>query len=108
MTFRDQKEQNDYLKHRVDSIEKNLTKMIRELVDVYADTKLKPQFDNYLTIEQYQNEIKMKVDYVMFNDYKKEQIQKEALNDKEFKTDERIFMIEQSVQKMVSKEEFKT
>ena len=50
----------------------------------------------------------MKVDYIMFNDYKKEQIQKEALNDKEFKNDERMFMIEQNVAKMVTKEEFKT
>jgi hypothetical protein len=96
------------LKHRVDSIESNLPKMIREMIDYYSDTKIKPILEKYLTVEQYREEIVNKLDYVMFNDYKKEQIQKEALNDKEFKTDERIFTIEQNVAKMVTKDEFKT
>ena len=51
--------------------------------------------------------MKVKMDYAIFNEYCRKQQQNEALNDKEFKTDERLFLIEQKLENVVAKEELK-
>jgi hypothetical protein len=47
------------------------------------------------------------MDFVIFNDYVKQQQNNEALNDKEFKTDERIFLLEQKLDNVCTKEDLK-
>ena len=47
------------------------------------------------------------MDYAIFKDYVKEVINREAADNKEFKTDERLYMLERDISKMVTKDEFK-
>jgi hypothetical protein len=45
MKLRDIKEEHNYQYQRIESIEKNLPKMIREMIDYYTEQKLQPKFD---------------------------------------------------------------
>ena len=47
------------------------------------------------------------MDHAIFNDWCKQQLNNESLNDKEFKTEERLFTLEQKFDGMCSKEELK-
>ena len=107
MEIKDIKEENKFLKSRIDGIENNLPKMIRELIDYYTEQKITPKLDELLTKSDYKEKSKMKLDHVVFNNWIKDQLQKEATNDREFKIDERLFNIEKNIGKAVSKEELK-
>ena len=47
------------------------------------------------------------MDHAIFNDYVKQQQNDDALNDKEFKTDERLFLLEQKFDGMCTKDDLK-
>lgn len=51
MTVKEIKEENKFMKARVDGIESNLPKMIREMVDYYADLKVTPELQKFLSVE---------------------------------------------------------
>lgn len=61
-----------------------------------------------VTKKEHKENLKLKLDFIIFNDYVKTQVQNEATNDKEFKNDERFFIIEQNIQKMITKEDLKS
>jgi 3-hydroxy-3-methylglutaryl CoA synthase len=82
--------------------------MIREMIDYYSERQLQPQFSEMVTKKEHKENLKLKLDFVFFNDYIKTQVQNEATNDKEFKNDERFFIIEQNIQKMITKEDLKS
>ena len=45
------------------------------------------------------------MDFLVFNEYIRKQLEKEAVNDKEMKTDERLFKIEQRLEASVARNE---
>jgi len=49
----------------------------------------------------------LKMDWASFNEYVKKLQENDAVNDKEFKTEERLFQIEQKLSSMVNKEDLK-
>jgi len=49
----------------------------------------------------------VKLDHATFNEYAKKQQQNSMLNDKEFKTDQRLFQIESKIGAMITKEELR-
>lgn len=107
MRIRDLKEEHTNTRVKLDSIETNLPRMIREMIDFYADSKLNPKFEELVTYREFKEAVSVKMDFAFFNEYIKQQQQNEIVNDKEFKTEERLFAIEQKVSSMVLKDEFK-
>jgi hypothetical protein len=89
-------------------MEENLPKMIREMIDYYTDTKLAPRLDQFVEKKEYNERVSLKLDQYVFNEYVKAIQQSEMCNDKEFKTDERLFLIEQNLARMVPRDEMKT
>ena len=107
LQIKDQCEDLKFFKSRLEDVENHLPKMIREMVDYYMEIQVKPQLQIYCTKEEFKTEIVQKMDYAIFKDYVKEVINREAADDKEFKTDERLYMLERDISKMVTKDEFK-
>ena len=81
--------------------------MVRELIDFYIDSKITPKLAEVMTKQEFREKSLNKLDSAIFSNYVKDQLQKEATNDREFKVDERLFTIEQKLEHGVSKEEFK-
>lgn len=104
---RDLKEEHTHTRARLEQMENHLPKMIREMIDLYTDQKLNPKFEELVKKRDYEERMRVKMDYAIFNEYCRKQQQNEALNDKEFKTDERLFLIEQKLENVVAKEELK-
>ena len=52
MKLRDIKEEHTYQLHRLENMETNLPKMIREMIDYYTEQKLQPKFDGLVNKEQ--------------------------------------------------------
>ena len=71
LSIRDAKEEIRGLKFRLDTIESSIPKMVRELIDFYAEQKVNPRFENLLTRKEHKDAIALKLDYVVFNDYVK-------------------------------------
>ena len=65
--------------------------MIRELIDYYIEQKLTPQLEKFVLKDDHKASMATKLDMSIFTNFRKEQMQKEAANDKDFKTDERLF-----------------
>lgn len=101
-------EEHGYTRSKLETMEENLPKMIREMIDYYTDTKLAPRLDQFVEKKEYNERISLKLDQYVFNEYVKGIQQSEMCNDKEFKTDERLFLIEQSLNRMVPRDEMKT
>jgi len=80
----------------------------KECAKLYDNILLAPQFEQFLLKKDFKEALSVKMDYVIFNNYLKEQLSKEVVNDKEFKIEERLFMIEKNLQNQVSKEELKS
>lgn len=100
-------EEHTHTRSKLDAMENNLPRMIREMIDYYADQKLNKRFEVYATKKELREQICVKMDYAVFNDYVKQRQNDEALNDKEFKTDERLFLLEQKFDGMCTKEDLK-
>jgi hypothetical protein len=49
----------------------------------------------------------MKMDHATFNEYVRMQQESDSLNDKEYKTDERLYIIEKRLDDAVNKEDLK-
>ena len=107
MKIRDLKEEHYHTHSKLENIEQSLPKTIREMIDYYTDQKLQPKFDDLVNKDQLRDQISLKLDYAVFNEYMKKQQSADATNDKEFRTDERLFLIEQSVRNLVPKDELK-
>ena len=93
-------------KKKVEEMEKHLPSMIREIVDHYSATKFKDQLDNVVGRAEFDTKVNGKVDHREFNNYVRTQQHRDAINDKEYKTDERLFMLETGLGKTVTKEDF--
>jgi len=100
-------EEHTHTRGKLDSMENNLPRMIREMIDYYADQKLNKKFDLFVTKRELRDQLSVKMDYAIFNDYCRQQQNDEALNDKEFKTDERLFLLEKRFDDMSTKEDLK-
>jgi len=105
--IRGMKEENEWIKHRIDGIEGNLPTMIRELIDYYAKNTFEPKFKDFVTKNDFKEKMINKLDHAIFNDYVNQTMQKDAKNDKEFKTDERLSTIETKLQNTCSKDDMK-
>ena len=77
------------------------------MIDYYADQKLNKKFEVYATKSDMREQLSIKMDHAIFNDYCKQIQNDEALNDKEFKTDERLFLLEQRLDNVCTKEDLK-
>lgn len=107
LKLRDLTEEHLHTRTKLDSMESNLPRMIREMIDYYSDQKLNPKFDKLISKTEFDNKIAVKMDHAIFNEYVKKQLQNDAMNDKEFKTDERLFLIEQRLEATCNKEDLK-
>jgi hypothetical protein len=107
VVMKDIKEDTRGLKFKIENIETTLPKMIRELIDYYIEQKVQPQLEQFLPKKDFKEALSVKMDYVVFNNYVKEQLQKDVVNDTEFKTEERLYTIEKSLKSQVSREDLK-
>jgi small-conductance mechanosensitive channel len=105
--LRDLKDHASDTKIQVNNIENNLTKMIRELVDFYIDQKVTPKFEGLVTKSMMKEALSVKMNFSYFKEYLKGQQENQAIDNKQFRTEERIFVLEQKVNGSVSKEELK-
>ena len=71
-----------------------MPKMVRELIDFYFEQRCQPILETYITKKDYKEGNAHKLDYDVFNNYVKTQIQKEAVNEQEFKIEERLHKLE--------------
>lgn len=101
-------EEHGYTCSKLETMEENMPKMIREMIDYYMEIKLGPRLEQFVEKKEYNEKISLKLDTDLFNKYKKAIQESEMCNDKEFKTDERLFLIEQSITKLVPRDEMKT
>ena len=96
------------LQLQVTNIQDNLPQMVKEMVNFYGDHKLAPKLDLYVTKEDNSNQMKRKLDYIVFTDYTRRQQQIDQSDDKEFKIDQRFFAIEQALKTYVKADDFKS
>ena len=68
-------------KLKVESMENSLPKLVREMIDYYAEQKLNPVFDSFVKKATLKDQMTMKMDIALFHEYVKKQQQAEAVND---------------------------
>ena len=71
LKLRDLTEEHLHTRTKLDSMESNLPRMIREMIDYYSDQKLNPKFDKLLSKTEFENKIAVKMDHAIFNEYVK-------------------------------------
>jgi hypothetical protein len=71
LKLKDLSEEHLHTRTKVDSMESNLPRMIREMIDYYSDQKLNPKFDKLLSKSEFDSKIALKMDYAIFNEYVK-------------------------------------
>lgn len=54
-------------------MENNLPRMIREMIDYYSDQKLNKRFELFATKKELREQLSVKMDHAIFNDYVKQQ-----------------------------------
>ena len=106
--LRNLKEEHTHTRVKVESIENSLPKLVREMLDYYAEQKLNPIFETFVKKTALKDQMALKMDTALFHEYVKKQQQAEAVNDKEMRTDERLFSLEQGVRRALTREEAKT
>ena len=77
-------------KEKVLAMEDNLPKIVREMIAFYIDQRFEKRFDTFLTKDEFKAQISYKMDYEVFKDYQKREIEAKEVDDKEFKIDERF------------------
>ena len=77
------------------------------MLDYYAEQKLNPIFETFVKKTALKDQMALKMDTALFHEYVKKQQQAEAVNDKEMRTDERLFSLEQGVKRAITREEAK-
>ena len=87
-------EEHLHTRTKLDSMENNLPRMIREMIDYYSEQKLNHKFEQFVLKKDFREALSVKMDHAIFNDWCKQQLNNESLNDKEFKTEERLFTLE--------------
>lgn len=107
MDQRGLKKEQDYILDKVKTIEESLPLMMREMIDYYIDKQLKDTLDQFVQKQEFNDRVSVKLDHHIFNEYIKKQQQEQMVNDREFKVDQRLFLIEQGLAKSVQKEELK-
>lgn len=65
------KETNKSLKFKIENMEINLPKMMRELIDFYIDQRLNPRLETFVTRKEYKESNANKLDFMVFNNYVK-------------------------------------
>ena len=68
--------------------------MVREMIDFYVEQTVMPKFEGLVSRKQLDAALQPKCDFLIFNEYVRKQLEKEANNTKEMQTDERIFKME--------------
>lgn len=69
MKAREINEEHTHTRSKLDSMENNLPRMIREMVDYYSDQKLNTRFELYATKKELRDQLSVKMDHAIFNDY---------------------------------------
>ena len=70
---RDLTEEHLRTKMKLDSMENNLPRMIREMIDYYSEQKLNNKFEAFVVKKDFKEAMAGKMDFVMFNDWVKQQ-----------------------------------
>ena len=89
-------------KEKVLAMEENLPKIVRDMIAFYIDQRFEKRFDTFITKEEFKDQISYKMDYSVFNDFQKRELEKNAIDDKEFKIDERFSNLEKSNRGLVN------
>lgn len=104
---RDLKEQFKSLKFKFENLEGQFPRMVRELIEYYFEQQIHPKVDNFISRDEHRKDAAKKLDYEVFNNYVKTQMQNQAVNEKEFKIEERLHNLERNTKEGVTKEELK-
>lgn len=71
--LRDLKEEHTHTRARLEQMENHLPKMIREMIDLYTDQKLNPKFEELVKKRDYEERMRVKMDYAIFTEYCRKQ-----------------------------------
>ena len=77
LKLKDLSEEHLHTRTKLDSMENNLPRMIREMIDYYSDQKLNPRFEACLKKSEFEGKLLSKMDNATFNEYVKMQQQAE-------------------------------
>jgi hypothetical protein len=69
MKVREITEEHTHTRTKLDAMETNLPRMVREMIEYYADQKLNKRFDIYATKSELREQLSVKMDHAIFNDY---------------------------------------
>lgn len=71
LKLRNLKEEHTHTRVKVESIENSLPKLVREMIEYYAEQKLNPVFDSFVKKDTLKASLTMKMDIALFHEYVK-------------------------------------
>lgn len=71
LKLRNLKEEHTHTRVKVESIENSLPKLVREMIDYYAEQKLNPVFDTFVKKDTLKEKMTLKMDIALFHEYVK-------------------------------------
>mmetsp|Transcript_5547 Transcript_5547/g.8725 ORF Transcript_5547/g.8725 Transcript_5547/m.8725 type:complete len:101 (+) Transcript_5547:159-461(+) len=77
--FRQKELNDDYqtTKQKVLKIEDKIPKLIREMINFYFDQRFETRFSEFITKEEFNERISLKMDYSLYKEYRKKEMEKE-------------------------------
>lgn len=73
LALRNLKEEHTHTRVKLESIENSLPKLVREMLDYYAEQKLNPIFDTFVKKTVMKDQMSLKMDSALFHEYVKKQ-----------------------------------
>ena len=74
LDVRSLKEDVRYNRGHLENIEKNLPTMIREIIELYIEQRVRPKMDEFATKAELTEKLQPKMDYDLFRAYQREEI----------------------------------
>ena len=94
VNLRNLKEDHNLTRSKLESVEDNLPRMVREMIDFYIEQTVTPKFANLVSKDSMASALMPKLDYAVHSEYVRKQLEKEANNETEMRTEERLFKLE--------------
>ena len=100
---------DDYMisKDKLLKIEDNMPQMIREMINYCLDQKLENRMQTMVTKTELREKISYKMDYAMFNDWCKREIEQRDLDRQEFGVNERFNKLEKQIRTLITENDLK-
>ena len=71
LSLRNLKEEHTHTRVKLESIENSLPKLVREMIDYYAEQKLNPIFETFVKKAALKDQMALKMDTAIFHEYVK-------------------------------------